>query len=31
VRKRAAELVARFNLQSLDHMTVTVRALRDDK
>jgi len=31
LRKRAAELVARFNLQSLDHMTVTVRALRDDK
>jgi tetratricopeptide (TPR) repeat protein len=31
LRKRAAELVARFNLQSLDHMTVSVRALRDDK
>jgi tetratricopeptide (TPR) repeat protein len=31
LRKRAAELVARFSLQSLDHMTVSVRALRDDK
>jgi tetratricopeptide (TPR) repeat protein len=31
LRKRAAGLVARFNLQSRDHMTVSVSALRDDK
>jgi tetratricopeptide (TPR) repeat protein len=31
LRKRAAGLVARFNLQSPDHMTVSVSALRDDK
>jgi hypothetical protein len=31
LRKRAAELLARFNLQSRDNMTVSVSALRDDK